>query len=121
MLTCKNKVLSTSGENFADGILIMWFVQARQVDQYNVTSMDEYAMLLRTRGDHAELNHLVHGLLNIDSTRPEVWVASAIYWEMRDDKPRALTYAEKACSFSFSLSLSLSLFESPESHLGLKK
>jgi hypothetical protein len=109
MLTCNNKVLSTSGENFADGMLIMWFVQARQVDQYNVTSMDEYAMLLRTRGDHAELNHLVHGLLNIDSTRPEVWVASAIYWEMRDDKIRALTYAEKACSFSFSLSLSPSL------------
>ncbi|KAH8966624.1 hypothetical protein BDL97_03G035500 [Sphagnum fallax] len=72
------------------------FEKARQVDQYNVTSMDEYAMLLRTRGDHAELNHLVHGLLNIDSTRPEVWVASAIYWEMRDDKPKALTYADKS-------------------------
>lgn len=52
-------------------------------------------MLLRTRGDQMELNRLVHELLNIDSTRPEVWVAAAVYWEMRDDKIRALTYLDK--------------------------
>eukprot|EP00249_Psilotum_nudum_P016243 c25742_g1_i1 orf=635-1945(+) len=72
------------------------FEKARQVDQHIVTNMDEYAMLLRNRADHAELNRLVHDLLNVDSTRPEVWVVSAIYWEMRDDKIRALTYADKS-------------------------
>lgn len=77
--------------------------QARQVDQFNITSMDEYAMLLRIRGDHAELNRLVHDMLNIDSTRPEVWVASAVYWEMREDKIRALTFADRVC-IEFALS-----------------
>ena len=57
--------------------------------------MDEYAILLRIRGDQMKLNQLVHELINIDSTRPEVWVAAAVYWEIRDDKMRALTYLEK--------------------------
>jgi hypothetical protein len=57
--------------------------------------MDEYAMLLRSRGEHMDLNRLVHELISIDATRPEVWVAAAVYWEMRDDKIRALTYADK--------------------------
>ncbi|XP_024362158.1 anaphase-promoting complex subunit 7 isoform X1 [Physcomitrium patens] len=72
------------------------FEKSRQIDQFNISSMDEYAMLLRNRGDHMELNRLVHELINIDSTRPEVWVAAAVYWEMRDDKIRALTYADKS-------------------------
>ncbi|KAJ7560047.1 hypothetical protein O6H91_04G111700 [Diphasiastrum complanatum] len=72
------------------------FEKSRQFDPFNVTAMDEYAMLLRTRGESTELNRLVHDLLNIDPTRPEVWVASAVLWETRDDKMRALTYAEKS-------------------------
>ncbi|OAE28546.1 hypothetical protein AXG93_2175s1290 [Marchantia polymorpha subsp. ruderalis] len=72
------------------------FEKARQADQYNISSMDEYAMLLRTRSNQVELNRLVHDLLNIDPARPEVWVASAVYWELRDDRVRALTYTDKA-------------------------
>ncbi|KAL2642311.1 hypothetical protein R1flu_009898 [Riccia fluitans] len=72
------------------------FQKARQVDQYNVAAADEYAMVLRTRASVAELNRLVHDMLNIDSTRPEVWVASAVYWETREEKLQALTYVEKA-------------------------
>jgi len=69
--------------------------QARQIDQFNISSMDEYAMLLRTRGEQMSLNRLVHELISVDATRPEVWVAAAVYWEMRDDKIRALSYADK--------------------------
>ncbi|KAG0599369.1 hypothetical protein M758_12G146900 [Ceratodon purpureus] len=72
------------------------FEKARQIDPFNISSMDEYAMLLRSRGEHMDLNRLVHDLISIDATRPEVWVAAAVYWEMRDDKIRALTYADKS-------------------------
>lgn len=72
------------------------YEKARQVDQFNITSMDEYAMLLRSKSDRSELNRLVQDLLGIDPGRPEVWVASAIYWEMRDDKDRAANYADKS-------------------------
>lgn len=72
--------------------------QARQIDQFNITSMDEYALLLRSKAEHSELNRLVQDLLKIDSGRPEVWVASAVYWDMRDDKERAATYADKVCA-----------------------
>ena len=57
--------------------------------------MDEYALLLRSKSDHSELKRLVHDLLNIDAGCPEVWVASAIYWDMRNDKERAATYVDK--------------------------
>ena len=57
--------------------------------------MDEYALLLRSKSDHSELKRLVHDLLNIDAECPEVWVASAIYWDMRNDKERAATYVDK--------------------------
>lgn len=88
--------------------------QARQIDQFNITSMDEYAMLLRIRGDHAELNRLVHDMLNIDSTRPEVWVASAVYWEMREDKIRALTFADRVRILKFQkLTAAFGLYHSP--------
>lgn len=72
------------------------FEKARQLDPFNLTSMDEYAMLLRQRSDNAELNRLVHDMLGIDPTRPEVWVASAVYWDTQDDKPRALSYSDKS-------------------------
>lgn len=72
------------------------FEKARQVDQFNITSMDEYAMLLRSKSEHPELNRLVQDLLSIDPARPEAWVASAIYWDMREDKERAATYADKS-------------------------
>lgn len=72
------------------------FEKARSLDPYNLRGMDEYAMLLRTRADPSELNRLLNDLLLTDPNRPEVWVASAAYWDRRDDKFRALTYAEKS-------------------------
>lgn len=72
------------------------FEKARQVDQFNITNMDEYAILLRSKSECADLNRLVQDLLGIDPGRPEVWVASAIYWEMRDNKDRAITYIDKS-------------------------
>ncbi|XP_024528847.1 anaphase-promoting complex subunit 7 [Selaginella moellendorffii] len=72
------------------------FEKSRQVDPCNLTDMDEYAMLLRMRGDTAEMNRLVYDLLNVDAGRPEVWVSSAVYWETRDDRVRALSYADKS-------------------------
>jgi len=72
------------------------FEKVRALDQYNITGMDEYAMLLHTRTDLSELNRLLNDLLTTDPNRPEVWVVSAIYWDKRDDKSRALTDAERS-------------------------
>lgn len=56
-------------------------------------------MLLKLKSDQSKLNKLVHDLLNVDSTRPEVFVALAVLWERKDDKA-ALDYAEKVATCS---------------------
>jgi len=73
-------------------------LQVRSIDPYIVTYMDEYAMLLKTKGDFSKLNKLVHDLLSIDPTRPEVFVALSVLWEKKDERG-ALSYAEKVSYF----------------------
>lgn len=53
-------------------------------------------MLLKIKSDYSMLNKLVHDLLNIDPTRPEVFVALSVLWETKDERG-ALAYAEKVC------------------------
>ncbi|XP_059632690.1 anaphase-promoting complex subunit 7 [Cornus florida] len=74
---------------------ILNFEKVRSIDPYIVTYMDEYAMLLKIKSDHSKLNKLVHDLLSIDPTRPEVFVALSVLWE-RKDEGGALSYAEKS-------------------------
>uniref|UniRef100_A0A0A0KED2 Anaphase-promoting complex subunit 7 n=1 Tax=Cucumis sativus TaxID=3659 RepID=A0A0A0KED2_CUCSA len=74
---------------------IMNFEKARSIDPFIVTYMDEYAMLLKIKSDYSMLNKLVHDLLNIDPTRPEVFVALSVLWETKDERG-ALAYAEKS-------------------------
>lgn len=73
-------------------------LQVRSIDPYVVTYMDEYAMLLKLKSDNSKLNKLVHDLLDIDHTRPEVFVALSVLWEKKDERA-ALSYAEKVKSF----------------------
>ncbi|KAK8510870.1 hypothetical protein V6N13_091317 [Hibiscus sabdariffa] len=74
---------------------IMNFEKVRSIDPYVVTYMDEYAMLLKLKSDYSKLNKLVHDLLSIDPTRPEVFVALSVLWERKDERG-ALSYAEKS-------------------------
>uniref|UniRef100_A0A2P2KKU8 Anaphase-promoting complex subunit 7 n=1 Tax=Rhizophora mucronata TaxID=61149 RepID=A0A2P2KKU8_RHIMU len=74
---------------------IMNFEKVRSLDPYVVTYMDEYAMLLKIKSDNSKLNKLVHDLLSIDPTRPEVFVALSVLWERKDERG-ALSYAEKS-------------------------
>lgn len=71
------------------------FEKVRSIDPYVVTYMDEYAMLLKMKSDYSKLNKLVHDLLSIDPTRPEVFVALSVLWERKDERG-ALSYAEKS-------------------------
>ncbi|XP_072976278.1 anaphase-promoting complex subunit 7 [Typha angustifolia] len=74
---------------------IINFEKVRSIDPYILTYMDEYAMLLKSKSDHAKLNKLVHDMLNIDPTRAEIFVALSALWERKDER-RALSYAEKS-------------------------
>ncbi|KAH6769760.1 tetratricopeptide repeat protein [Perilla frutescens var. hirtella] len=74
---------------------ILDFETVLSIDPYVITYMDEYAMLLKLKSDHSKLNKLVHDLLNIDPTKPEVLVALAVLWEKKDERG-ALSYAEKS-------------------------
>ncbi|KAG5628200.1 hypothetical protein H5410_013418 [Solanum commersonii] len=71
------------------------FEKVRSIDPYVITYMDEYAMLLKLKSDYSKLNKLVHDLLNIDPTRPEVFVALSVLWERKDERG-ALSYIEKS-------------------------
>ncbi|CAI9118746.1 OLC1v1020350C1 [Oldenlandia corymbosa var. corymbosa] len=86
------KVEAITGKNDE---AIIYFEKVRCIDPYAVTYMDEYALLLKSKSDHSKLNKLVHDLLSIDPTRPEVFVALSILWERKDDRG-ALSYAEKS-------------------------
>lgn len=74
---------------------IINFEKVRSIDPYVVTYMDEYAMLLKIKSDFSKLNKLVHDLLSIDPTRPEVFVALSVLWERKEERG-ALSYAEKS-------------------------
>ena len=63
-----------------------------------MTYMDEYAILLKLKSDYTKLNKLVHDMLHIDPARPETCIALAAFWERKDER-KALTYAEKVCTF----------------------
>lgn len=78
----------------SNGIRLCLRGQARSIDPYIVTYMDEYAMLLKMKSEYSKLSKLVHDLLSIDSTRPEVFVALSALWERKDEKA-ALSNAEK--------------------------
>lgn len=75
-------------------------LQVRSIDPYVITYMDEYAMLLKLKSDYSKLNKLVHDLLNIDPTRPEVFVALSVLWERKDERG-ALSYIEKVSFVEF--------------------
>ncbi|KAK6117317.1 hypothetical protein DH2020_048908 [Rehmannia glutinosa] len=87
-----DKVKAVIGKNDE---AILDFETVRSIDPYVVTYMDEYAMLLKLKSDHSKLNKLVHDLLNIDPTKPEVFVALSVLWEKKDERG-ALSYAEKS-------------------------
>ncbi|KAK6913799.1 hypothetical protein RJ641_021120 [Dillenia turbinata] len=74
---------------------VMNFEKARLVDPYVITYMDEYAMLLKIKSDHLKLNKLVHDLLSINPTRPEVFVALSVLYERKDERA-ALSNVEKS-------------------------
>lgn len=80
------------------------------IDPCVVTYMDEYAMLLKIKSDYSKLNKLVHDLLSIDPTRPEVFVALSVLWERKDERV-ALSHAEKVWFFSFNLFLCFSFLD----------
>ncbi|XP_044500837.1 anaphase-promoting complex subunit 7 [Mangifera indica] len=74
---------------------IINFEKVRSIDPYIIAYMDEYAMLLKMKCDYAKLSKLVHDLLTIDPSRPEVFVALSVLWEGKDERA-ALSYAEKS-------------------------
>lgn len=74
---------------------IINFEKVRSIDPYIMTYMDEYAMLLNVKCDYSKLSKLVHDLLSINPSRPEVFVALSVLWERQDEK-EALSYAEKS-------------------------
>uniref|UniRef100_A0A2N9J0J6 Anaphase-promoting complex subunit 7 n=1 Tax=Fagus sylvatica TaxID=28930 RepID=A0A2N9J0J6_FAGSY len=71
------------------------WLQARLIDPYIVTYMDEYAILLKKKSDYSKLNKLAHDLLSIEPTRPEALVTLSALWE-RKDGGKALTYVDQS-------------------------
>lgn len=63
-------------------------------------------MLLKLKSDHSKLSKLVHDLLNINPTRPEVFVALSVLWEKKDERG-ALSYAEKVKLLKFNCRFSI--------------
>jgi tetratricopeptide (TPR) repeat protein len=72
------------------------FQRARAAEPASMTSMDVCAGVMRGLGQSAALNALTRDLVNISTNRPETWVAMALLCDLRDEKQKALKYAERA-------------------------
>jgi tetratricopeptide (TPR) repeat protein len=72
------------------------FQRVRAANPSSMTSMDVYAGIMRGLGHSAALNALTRDLVNTDSKRPEAWMAMALLCDMREEKPKALKYVERA-------------------------
>ena len=70
--------------------------QIRNLDPLCVTSMDTYAAILKAQGNLIELNKLCTSLYNSCDKRPETWTTMAIYYELKEDKPKAQFFISKA-------------------------
>lgn len=72
------------------------FAQVRQIDEYEMESMDQYAQLFQRRCAHTELNRLAGDLLDLNDKRPEPWVCLALYHQARAEHEKALAFVDKA-------------------------
>ncbi|EWM22628.1 anaphase-promoting complex subunit [Nannochloropsis gaditana] len=58
--------------------------------------MDYYAVVLRQRAAKGELAHLAHRLMDVDTRRPEPWIAAALHSDLKGEKESPLTLVEQA-------------------------
>ncbi|OWZ24357.1 Anaphase-promoting complex subunit 7 [Phytophthora megakarya] len=72
------------------------FKRARQVDDLNVSYMDNYANCLRKGSSRTNLNDLVQELFTISSSCAESWLAAAYYNDVKGDYETALQFSERA-------------------------
>jgi hypothetical protein len=61
--------------------------------------MDSYASVLRQSGSATTLCALSHALLQLEPSRPEPWLASTIFMDMRDGQGLAPAEGSRAMEF----------------------
>ena len=72
------------------------FAKIRDIDPSCMDHMDKYAFLLAIHRSVSELGHLSSELLRVDDTRPEAWIALALYHQASGDAEKAIAFTEKA-------------------------
>ncbi|KAJ1618388.1 hypothetical protein T492DRAFT_1093075 [Pavlovales sp. CCMP2436] len=72
------------------------YARLRKIDSSALDGIDRYALLLAGRERLAELNVLCTDILACDRSRPEPWVAVAVFWSHKGERARALEYCERA-------------------------
>mmetsp|Transcript_13774 Transcript_13774/g.24481 ORF Transcript_13774/g.24481 Transcript_13774/m.24481 type:complete len:584 (+) Transcript_13774:409-2160(+) len=75
---------------------VLLFQKARAADMKSLDGMDSYASLIRQQQDLGRLNSITRELVDIDETRPEPWIAVALFYELRGDTMSALQFVCKA-------------------------
>jgi len=81
------------------------FQHVRNVDNACMDKMDHYALALNATNNVVELNRLTHDLMRINNRKPETWVAASLYWDAKEDRLRALSYAEKGLRLDDTLAM----------------
>ncbi len=75
---------------------IILFQKARAADSKSLYGLDTYASLIRHQRDHSRLNSLTRELMDINDTRPEPWIAVALFFDLRGDTMSAIQFVCKA-------------------------
>lgn len=73
------------------------YQDVRKKDACNLDGMDLYAStIIRGGGTAEDLNCLARETMDVDNSRPEPWTTAALYSDLKGDKEKAMTFAEKA-------------------------
>lgn len=72
------------------------FEHIRSLENATLEHMDEYAEILVHKNDLDGLNEVADSMLLVDDTRPQPWVALALYHQARGDHEKAQAFCEKA-------------------------
>ncbi|KAI8808121.1 hypothetical protein BJ742DRAFT_772441 [Cladochytrium replicatum] len=76
------------------------YTQIQKTDPDVIDQMDRFIGLIKSQGKVMLVNLHANSLYNTCEERPEAWVAMGRYCEMKGDKEKALTFAEKAISLN---------------------
>ncbi|KAF9932032.1 Anaphase-promoting complex subunit 7 [Linnemannia zychae] len=77
----------------------LMYSQVRKLDNYIVDDMYYYGACLKEIHNTKYLNKLAGDLLNFNDKHPDTWCVQAMYWDMKNERDKALQLVSRALQY----------------------